>query len=677
MKSVIIIIMLLCTLPVKGSEAICGLMERMAPGLSKRIQIEIKPDSVDFFEIAGRDGLPLISANNDVNAAMGLHWYLKHYCGVHMCWNNLRPSIPAEFHVPEGVERYDTKMAERYYLNYCTHSYSMAFWDWGRWEKEIDWMALHGINMPLCITGMEIVWERVLRRLGYDDEGIRNFIAGGAFKAWWLMNNLEGWGGNVSRKYIDAECELQKKILKRMREFGMKPVLAGYSGMLPHNADSVCGVRTAESGLWLGFRRPAFLSPTDERFEEISGIYYEEMNNLYGPAEYYSADPFHEGGNSMGYDLAEAAGRIYAAMQKASKGSKWVVQGWQENPKNEILDALEPGSVVVLDLQAESQPMWNSRKGSFHGHDWLYCMLLNFGGNVGMYGKMDSMADGFAKAKKDAHMHGIGFTMEGIENNPVMYELMSELPWIDDMDVNKWVSDYTKMRYGKSNLQAEQAWELLARSIYNSPADSIQQGCVESVFCARPADDVRDVSSWASSKNYYDFSDVERAAELLESAADELCNNVNFQYDLTDVKRQVIANEGRRVANQLCECRDKAEYIALSERFMNLMARQDSLLSQNEWFNLDKWINDAKAKGCVESALRQITTWGGKEAADKGGLHDYAHREWAGLIKNYYMPRWRKWFDERVELWDSGEKPQIDFYELENSLINQLLESLQ
>lgn len=32
-------------------------------------------------------------------------------------------------------------------------SYSMAYWDWDRWEAEIDWMALHGINLPLAFTG--------------------------------------------------------------------------------------------------------------------------------------------------------------------------------------------------------------------------------------------------------------------------------------------------------------------------------------------------------------------------------------------------------------------------------------------------------------------------------------------------------------------------------------------
>lgn len=29
----------------------------------------------------------------------------------------------------------------------------MTWWSWERWEAEIDWMALHGINLPMAFTG--------------------------------------------------------------------------------------------------------------------------------------------------------------------------------------------------------------------------------------------------------------------------------------------------------------------------------------------------------------------------------------------------------------------------------------------------------------------------------------------------------------------------------------------
>lgn len=49
----------------------------------------------------------------------------------------------------------------RYYQNVCTVSYSFVWWDWPRWEREIDWMALNGINLPLAFTGQEAIWQEV------------------------------------------------------------------------------------------------------------------------------------------------------------------------------------------------------------------------------------------------------------------------------------------------------------------------------------------------------------------------------------------------------------------------------------------------------------------------------------------------------------------------------------
>ena len=81
------------------------------------------------------------------------------------------------------------------------------------------------------------------------------------------MNNLEGWGGPNTDEYYERQIALQRLILGRMREFGMEPVLPGYSGMIPHDAASVIGIDVADSGNWLGFVRPAFVMAAliDER----------------------------------------------------------------------------------------------------------------------------------------------------------------------------------------------------------------------------------------------------------------------------------------------------------------------------------------------------------------------------------------------------------------------------
>lgn len=42
------------------------------------------------------------------------------------------------------------------------------WWDWARWEQEIDWMALNGINLALAWSGQEAIWQRVrAHRMGH------------------------------------------------------------------------------------------------------------------------------------------------------------------------------------------------------------------------------------------------------------------------------------------------------------------------------------------------------------------------------------------------------------------------------------------------------------------------------------------------------------------------------
>ena len=158
----------------------------------------------------------------------------------------------------------------------------MAFWDWARWEQEIDWMALHGVNLPLAIVGEECVWRNMLLKLGYTEEEIGKFIAGPAFLAWWEMNNLEGWGGPLPRSWYKRQEQLQRQILKRMKELGMHPVLPGYCGMMPHDAKERLGLNVTDGGLWNGYQRPANLLPTDPRFNEIATLYYKELTRLFG-----------------------------------------------------------------------------------------------------------------------------------------------------------------------------------------------------------------------------------------------------------------------------------------------------------------------------------------------------------------------------------------------------------
>ena len=686
-RNLLIAFMFFIALQLFAATPIEGLLERIDKGASRKIMTETVRSDRDFFEITSKNGKPLIRGNNYVSIASGINWYLKYSVGVHLTWNSMHASLPATLPLVQGVERHTTDIKHRYYLNYCTLSYSMAFWDWKRWEQELDWMALHGINLCLDIVGTDVVWRNVLLKLGYTKDEANEFVAGPAFQAWWLMNNLEGWGGPNSDNWYQQRERLQKQIMKRMKELGINVCLPGYSGMVPHDAKERLGLDVADPGKWNDYKRPAFLQPTSKRFAEIASIYYKEQQRLYGKADFYSMDPFHEGGNAGGVDLRKAGEAIMGAMKAVNPNAVWVVQAWGACPYPSMIKHLKNGDMLVLDLYSENRPQWGNsestwyRKEGFNGHDWAFCMLLNFGGNVGMFGKLQHVVDEYYKARCSSFkstMKGVGLTMEGIENNPVMYELVSELPWRDaKFSWKEWLHDYVEARYGNiNNAKVHDAWLLLARSVYGAGAKIVEQGCHESVLCARPALDVYQVSSWSEMEEFYNPDDVIRAARLMVEASHEVKANDNFRYDLVDVTRQAIAEQARYVYDEIVaayKAKDRNLFDYTTKRFLDILLQQDRLLSSMPDFMVGGWIRSARNLGQNEqernhyewNARVQITTWGNRSAAERGGLREYAHKEWNGVLADFYYPRWKAYFEALAATLDGKPMKQLDFYAMD------------
>ena len=679
MKKYLILFFILMTVAATATP-IDDLLERIDKGASAKFKIQLVKSEKDFFELDQSGTRVVVRGNTWVNIASGINWYLKYYAGVQLTWNNMKAKLPNPLPAVSKPERHETNLTLRYDFNYCTFSYTMAFWDWERWQQEIDWMALHGVNMPLAIVGEECVWRNVLLKLGYTEEEIGRFIAGPAFLAWWEMNNLEGWGGPLPLSWYNRQEGLQKQILKRMKEYGMQPVLPGYCGMVPHDARERLGLNVADAGLWNGFQRPANLLPTDSRFGEIADLYYAELTRLFGKADYYSIDPFHETNDDSSIDYGAAAKALLRAMKKANPKAIWVVQGWTENPRQQMLDVLSTDDILILDLFSECRPMWGApsvwkREQGYGKHPWLFCMLENFGANIGLHGRMDQLLDNFYLTKTHPlakEIKGIGFTMEGSENNPIMFELMSELPWRPEkFTKEQWVRGYVKARYGTDDPKIQQAWEILIQGIYNCPVGNNQQGPHESIFCGRPTLSNFQASSWSKMRNYYDPYSTLRAAQLLGEVAEHYRGNDNFEYDLVDITRQAVADQARIRYQMIVAAYKAAALDDLNKNirlFEQLIDAQDQLLGTRSEFRVGRWLQMARNCGTTAdesnlyewNARVQITTWGNRYCADTGGLRDYAHKEWQGLLSDFYKPRWEMFFNYlRNDLEKMG-KPKPD-----------------
>lgn len=211
------------------------LINRILPGKATQFILEdlTQRNDNDAFELTGKNGKIVIRGTNELAIAKGFNWYLNNCCQTRVSWYKDDPvTVPAILPAVDSVIRQECRFDKRFFLNYCTFGYTLLWWQWEDWERFIDWMALNGINMPLAITGQEAVWMEVWKSFGMSDDQIRAYFTGPAHLPWHRMGNLDGFLGPLPQDFITHQMELQKKILKRERSFGMTPVLPAFAGHL-------------------------------------------------------------------------------------------------------------------------------------------------------------------------------------------------------------------------------------------------------------------------------------------------------------------------------------------------------------------------------------------------------------------------------------------------------------
>ncbi|MGQ1889205.1 alpha-N-acetylglucosaminidase [Thermophagus sp. OGC60D27] len=655
------------------------LIRRVISEHADQFLVEIEDtDTLDWFEISSQKDQIVLRGNSGVSIASALYYYLKEYCHCQITWNGTNLNLPEKLPVIEARIRKESPYEYRYYLNYCTFNYSMSWWDWERWEKEIDWMALHGINMSLSITGQEYIWNQVYQSYGFKKEDLDPFFSGPAYFSWFWMGNLDGWGGPLPKSWKESHRDLQQKIVQRERELGIKPVLPAFTGHVPASFKKYFPDANLKKTNWgNGFDDTFILDAEDPLFAEIGRKFLELQTQVYGTDHLYSADTFNE--NAPPTDdpeyLSQLSKKIFEGMTSADPEAVWVMQGWLfyshrdfwKSPQiRGLLGAIPDDRMIILDLAAEIEPVWK-RTEAFYGKHWIWNMLHNFGGNISMFGRIENVAHNPAKALRDENsgqMKGIGLTMEAIEQNPVLYELMTDNTWRDTpIDLDAWLKRYIKNRYGTTTQELEEAWNILVQTVYNGK--TIRDGA-ESIIVSRPTFD--GYRRWARTKLNYAPADLLPSWDLFVRSIARCEQYDGFLYDLVDVTRQVLANYALPLQQQISlayKNDDKAKFEQYSKAFIALIDDMDRLLGTRKDFLLGPWLADARKCGFTpgekelyeQNARNLITLWG--DANNR--LHEYSNRQWSGLLSDFYKPRWEQFFDQVRTHW--GHFDQNDFDE--------------
>ncbi|MCZ7417455.1 alpha-N-acetylglucosaminidase [Streptomyces sp. WMMC897] len=667
-----------------GLAAARAALERLLPEHAE--QFALSPlDGPERFTLGGRAGAVEVGGTSPAVLLTGVHWYLKYTCAAHLSWAGSQVDLPERLPAPRTAEERRATVPHRFALNDTHDGYTGPYADWARWDRLIDLLALHGVNEVLVTPGAEAVYHRLLLDFGYDDAEARAWLPAPSHQPWWLLQNMASFGGPVSPGLLARRTELGRRITGRLRELGMSPVLPGYFGTVPRGfAERNPGARTVPQGTWAGLPRPDWLDPRTEVFREVAAAFYAHQRELFGVPEgeggLVKMDLLHEGGDPGDVPVPEAARAVERALGAARPGATWVILGWRENPRRELLDGLaHPERMLVVDGLSDLDAV-TDREADWGGVPYAFGTIPNFGGRTTLGAKAHRWTERFTRwrDRPGSALRGTAFMPEAAERDPAAFELFSELAWRrEPVDRAAWFTGYAAFRYGAVDRAAAKAFGVLRETAYR--IGSTDGRPHDSVFAARPSLSARSGTHYATHTPAFDPPAFDAAFAALLDVAEPLRGSDAYRHDVTDLARQAVANRSWLLIGQLeraYEEADRAAFGRLARLWQELMRLADDIAGSHSRFLLGPWLADARRAGGDEAERARLertarvllTTWAERGTADGGRLADYANRDWHGLIADHQLPRWRAYLDELEDALAAGRPPrEIDWYAREEA----------
>ncbi len=642
----------------------------------------------DRYTLSEANGKICITANCGVSAAMGLNHYLKYFCNVQVTQQTTQVKMPSKMpRIPEIISC-RSPYEVRYAYNYCTLSYTMPFFGYEQWQRELDFLLLSGVNLILDLTATEALWVSYLQKLGYNADQAKDYVCGYCYKAWWLMGNLEGYGGPVSDAWVTDTLEMARRNQRYMTVMGAQPALQTFVGAMPATFGTLAKEHLlakgfedvskymAPQGLWAGgFVRPNVLKTTYDGYSYLAKLFYDTQNEIYGQvSDYYCGDVCHEGG-IVPADLSkpEMSAKILHELLDADPNGVWMLQGWWSNPLKEVLDGFgeyRKDHIIILDLAALANPKWSDPKTwdgtEFGGTGWIYCILDNYGGRTGMHGRLKEMMERMVHANRNSTlMKGIGITPEGTFGNPIVFDLFWEMGWRDKcFDIDAWVAAYIRRRYGVDNSDLRSAWKLLARTIYGKES---YDGTSKNNVINEDASLGMKFCSGPYYKIPYDRGTFEKGVSILMESADSLCHTEGFVYDAQDLMRMVLTiacDDYFEIMKRAFALGDAATLDTYGSRYLEAM----HLISHISCFNRDEllgnWIGRAydwmadDRNGKYDDFDRDMMEYNARILLTvwaSSPITNYANRQYNGLMEDYYIRMWEELLTKAVKALKNGE----------------------
>lgn len=577
-----------------------------------------------------------------------------------------------------------------YYQNVVQSSYSNVWWNVTRWTEEVDWMALHGINLALAYGGQEALFRNVYLSLGLTDEQLGTFFNGPAFLSWSRGQGMAGVGGPLPLWWYDSQLSLNKAVVDLMLSLGIQPILPIFQGNVPMPLTILFPHANISSNGWLDVFDPLFTIIQDKYIIELQKAYYTssiQNNSLHwyeGDGLFMAGTPPWRDGGSIGGSLYSTNESIsppppdpnalarstaaYNSFAKHDKEAVWVYQSWIWRGFSSTADfsyltgwlqGAPIGNLFLLDQTAERIPIWQKFNNfSFNGQPFAWLSMNNMGGNVGLIGSLQWLSDGFRGALQNSNgaISGIGMDPEGINTMPAYWEYLLSLSWDRNINISQmdFLGDYGIRRCGKEGVNGiKEAYSLLTETVFSSNQSNFEHHLI---YCGTAMPLKGSGNSWDKESEmiratWYTANQLATIWNLLNNAA-PLCD-FPVTYDLVDIAREYISVFPCVAAHDALNSATTLQALSTANSsIVSILNDLDNLLGTMFGFLTGSWINDSRNlgfenKGTVTDILllewnarSQISTWYPLPPTPDNHLYDYANKQWSGITRDYYLQRY-------------------------------------
>lgn len=655
-----------------GEAEAIAVINRFTGGQMKvKVELSLPTDAqgCDRYAYSVKGQTLTIQASGAVAACRAFYDYTKAKGAGMASWSGNRFTLPQDLYTePRSVI---SPYRGHQYFNVVTYGYTAPYWDEARWDQELDWMALHGIDMPLLLLAQEQVYREVFLDMGLTSEEVDAWEVGPAHLPWMRMGNLSGnsFDGPLGSDWNDRQVRLCQHVINRMRRLGMKPICPAFGGFVPKDF-----VKHYEGSLdYTGWdwvpqdTRNYRLNPGSKAFAEVGTRFIRKWEEKFGKCKYYLSDSFNEMEIPQDKALMTSYGdAIYKSIRDANPDAVWTMQGWtvgfqRDSWGNGIFQALVKNvpndKFLLLDMATDyNRTWWKSSYNwdhydGFYGKQWVWSVIPNMGGKTAFTGVIDYYANGRLDAQHSqnrGNLTGYGIAAEGVENNEILYELITDAGWVgttDSIDVTAWLQNYATCRYGEFTAQDEAYYDALCQTVYNGFCDHPQFAWqVRNNIIGRGSVQLGDAYYQTLESLFASAAPLKARKAALPADAAAL-----YQADLIEAvalyvsgKIEVVNSSIRRAT----EAHDRALANELLGHLSALMLRLDRSLTAHPLYNIECWesqamkmaTSEADRKRNAVNARRIVSVWYGHHQKDEP-VNDYACRIWAGLIRDYYLPR--------------------------------------